>query len=106
MSYDQAMKHWANHRKDKYFQPCSGPVPEACSVAVDAATEDRLSLESMKKILGEDHVFPIYLAQTSNGVWEKVARNRISCVLCRDRENLERFAEDYVFSQVRMEATE
>lgn len=26
MSYEQAMKHWGNHRKDKFYQPCSGPV--------------------------------------------------------------------------------
>ena len=24
--YDQAIKHWKNHRKDRYTQQCGGPV--------------------------------------------------------------------------------
>lgn len=24
--YDQAMKHWGNHRKDRFMQPCGGPL--------------------------------------------------------------------------------
>lgn len=98
MSYNQAMKHWKNHRKDKYFQPCSGPVVSHVDYSCSQDEEDRRAFESMNKILSEDHQFPIYLWKDKIGFWEIVPRNHIACSEIMSREDLESFAERYLFS--------
>lgn len=100
MSYDQAMKHWKNHRKDRFFQPCAGPVFTRTGYQTGSEIEDRRSIESMSRILTEDHGFPIWLKQDSLGFWYEVPSNDIAGALIESREALEQFAEDYVFSQV------
>jgi len=100
MSYDQALKHWKNHRKDRFFQQCSGPTPEGCETTHIVPSEEELSVDSMKAILASATEFPIYIAQYRLGYWYTTAMNCVGSTRIESREALEQFAEDYVFSQV------
>lgn len=95
MSYDQAMKHWKNHRKDKFFQPCS-PNWTNESWTVSADMFDHLSQESMKKIVRTEHQYPIYLAQDKMGQWGVVPKNHFASVEIHSIEELFKFAEGYI----------
>ena len=100
MSYEQAMKHWKNHSKDRFFQQCSGPISAQSGYQAGSDIEDRRSVESMCRILSEEHVYPIYLKQDGLGFWYEVPSNTIAGTLIDSRDALERFAEEYCFSQM------
>lgn len=102
MSYEQAMKHWGNHRKDRYKQPCSGPTdPHGKDVVLEGEKFDMNSMESMYTILESEHSFPIYLLQNSRiGTWSVVPENHLFATSCKDRESLRAFALDYCFDAV------
>lgn len=68
-NYDQHMKHWKNHYKDRYHQQCSGPVAVAETRNRQPHTD--LSIRSFQSIMDslkcED--FPVYVKQGSGGMW-------------------------------------
>ena len=97
-AYGQAMKHWTNHRKDRFYQPCSGIVSERPKIdSVSKETEEKWSRESMQKILQTELNFPIYLFQNKWGIWEVVAKNHIAGAKIESAEELEAFANEYAF---------
>lgn len=100
--YEQAMKHWGNHRKDRYKQQCSGPTdPHGKDVVLEGEKFDMNSMESMYTILETEHSFPIYLAQDGKiGTWSVVPENHLFATSCKDRGSLRAFALDYCFGVV------
>lgn len=107
MSYEQAMKHWGNHRKDRYHQQCSGwfgPVSE--DVRLSDEKYDVLAIDSMFNILEASKIdgfpYPVYLAQDNKiGVWKIVPHNHIGGTKIDDKESLRVFSIDYCFDVVR-----
>ena len=97
MSYEQAIKHWSNHRKDRFFQQCSGyagdGIPSGARMTPEQ--EEALSRKTMTEILTQDLGFPIYLAQDNIGRWMIVPKNHISGVEIKDPEALKAFAFEY-----------
>lgn len=69
MSYEQHMKHWGNHRKDRYYQQCSGYGGNGVETVMSDETIAKLEVESMRKILTTHHEFPIYIRQCGAGYW-------------------------------------
>lgn len=97
MSYEQAMSHAGNHRKDRFYQQCSGYFgdgePKNCLIPEDVLAEN--SANSMAKILESVSKFPVYLHQQKTGEWELVSRNHLFGREVGSREELEQFASDY-----------
>lgn len=97
MSYEQAIKHFKNHRKDRYYQQCSGYFGDGESTEYNFTDEQisRNSKESMKKILSTEHNFPIYLHQESYGIWKIVPSNHLFGTKINNQDELIKFADDY-----------
>lgn len=97
MSYEQHIRHFRNHRKDRYFQQCSGYFgfgqPEKLEEKEDL--HEKNSRESMEVLLQAEHSFPIYVAQNTIGEWVLVPKNHIAGECIADRKSLEVFASDY-----------
>jgi len=98
MSYEQALAHSHNHRKDRFYQQCSGysgSQHEYASNHVSPEKEAEHSRESMAKILAEQHVYPIYVAQCGIGIWYLVPSNHIGGNKIGSEAELRAFAADY-----------
>lgn len=97
MSYEQAIMHWRNHRKDRFFQQCSGYVGNGITheARLTREREDELSRNTMTEILKQNHSFPIYVVQDNIGQWNVVPKNHISGTVIEDQEALRNFALQY-----------
>lgn len=91
------MKHWKNHRKDRFFQQCSGPAhePETARAAGQEEDLERSSFLSLVEKIGDDQ-FPAFIRQISGGMW--TTTNEKDCFGHRieSRDELLRFYELYV----------
>lgn len=96
-AYEQSMKHWKNHRKDKFIQQCSGyggdGEPKYPEITPEQEKEN--SERSMSEILDKDHEYPIYLYQLNIGVWELVPHNHLFGTEIKNEEELASFAQKY-----------
>lgn len=95
MSYNQAMKHWKNHRKDKYFQPCAAPVNENGSFRISEEKFKELSKETIDKIISDADSFPLFIHQDLSGAWSIVPPNHLFGAEIDSHEQLINFAIDY-----------
>lgn len=98
MSYEQAVRHSKNHRKDRFVQQCSGyfgeGVPGGCRISAEAFAEN--SKKSMEELLNEVNEFPVFLHQdTWIGVWKIVPGNHLFGCEIKNREELEELARDF-----------
>ncbi len=70
MSYEQHMRHRRNHRKDRFYQQCGGPVnetPEPLTKEQVEHLERQSFLSLIEKAKGG--AFPIFIRQISGGAW-------------------------------------
>ena len=97
MSYEQAMRHARSHRKDRFYQQCSGYFgdgePDGFQVPEDVFSD--LSAKSMEKILGTVKEFPVYLHQQKTGEWKMVPKNHLFGQEISSSKELAQFAADY-----------
>lgn len=98
MSYEQAMRHSRNHRKDRFVQQCSGYFgegrPNEYRISQKEFAEN--SAKSMEEILEKVNEFPIFLHQeTWFGIWELVPGNHLFGYEIKSKEELEEFARDF-----------
>lgn len=65
MSYEQAMKHSKNHRKDRYYQQCSGYGGDGESHQKTMGELRNLEVSSFRKLLDavKEKPFPIYISE-------------------------------------------
>lgn len=98
MSYEQAMKHSKNHRKDRFYQQCSGYGGDGESHQVSDKEIQDFSVSSFKKILEEARtaVFPIYIRQHGDGYYSIVDERNLFGHKVDSYENLIQFGIDYV----------
>lgn len=101
MSYEQAVRHSRNHRKDRFVQQCNGyfgdGVPGECYVSAEEFSEN--SKKSLEEILKSAKEFPIFLYQDSHlGIWKIVPGNHLFGQEVSSRKDLERFAKDFAES--------
>ena len=98
MSYEQAMRHSKNHRKDRFVQQCSGYFGGGGFSGHYLPGEEIAanSEKSMREILETVNEFPVYLhQQTWVGIWELVPSNHLFGHEIKSREELEQFARDF-----------
>lgn len=95
MSYEKAMKHFTNHRKDRFYQQCSGPTHET-SEPVNADLMKNLGLTSIRRIAEETTEYPIYILSISSGVYVCVDERNSFATKIASREELDSFIRDYV----------
>mgnify|MGYP000543123577 FL=1 len=95
--YEQAMRHTRNHRKNRFYQQCSGYFgdgkPDGFKVPEDVFSD--LSAKSMEKILGTVEEFPVYIHQKKTGEWELMPKNHLFGQEIGSLEELAQFASDY-----------
>ena len=96
-SYEKAMRHTRNHRKDRFCQQCNGYFgdgePEGFRVPEDVFAD--FSAKSMENIMGTVKEFPVYLHQKKTGEWELVPRNHLFGQEISSPDELAKFAPDY-----------
>lgn len=97
MGYEQHMKHWKNHRKDRFFQQCSGPVHELETAKTREQEEDseRSSFLRLMEKIGDDQ-FPVFVRQISGGIWTTTSERDCFGHRIENRDELLRFYELYV----------
>lgn len=95
MSYDQAMKHWKNHRKDRYFQQCSFASSGGGHDTLTESKAQELSKTSIAKIIETVHDYPLFIRQYSIGVWSIVPKNDLFGTKIESEEELKFFAKEY-----------
>lgn len=95
--YEQAMRHTRNHRKNRFYQQCSGYFgdgkPDGFKVPEDVFSD--LSAKSMEKILGTVEEFPVYIHQKKTREWELMPKNHLFGQEIGSLEELAQFASDY-----------
>ena len=97
MSYEQHLKHWKNHRKDKAVQQCSGYSGNGASHQLTEDQFKKLELSSFKRLLEEAKSvkFPVYIACTG-GYYHFTDPKHISGARIENYQDLIQFGRDYV----------
>lgn len=95
ISYEQHMKYWGNHSKDRFIQQCGGPQRNmdvdghSCPVAMS-----RKSFQSlMDSVKCED--FPVYVKQGSGGMWSFTNERDSFGTKISDMAEMRKFYYDY-----------
>lgn len=99
MSYNQAMKHWSNHRKDRFFQQCSWPISTQIIKYSEITEEAKIkaSNETLSEIIknADDYTFPIFIyVDCRMGIWEIVQHNHIAGIEIKTKEDLLEFSKE------------
>ena len=101
--YDQHMKHWKNHGKDRFVQQCSGSssfcdYDGTGSGPVKEIDYEENSRTSFKKLLGEAKLkeFPIYIHQDMLDFWHETISSHLFATKIDSIEELEEFGREYV----------
>lgn len=97
MGYEQHMKHWKNHRKDRFYQQCGGPRREPEKLASKEQMEqmERRSFLYLIEKTGDEE-FPIFIRQGSGGIWSTTCEKDCFGHRIESREELLRFYELYI----------
>lgn len=94
--YNQAMKHWKNHRKDKFFQQCAAPVASLQYPYLSEKEIRKRSNESLEVLLEQVVDFPVYVHQDQwIGTWEMVPPNHLFGTKIASRNELIAFVNEY-----------
>ncbi|MBQ8248081.1 MAG: hypothetical protein IJZ42_13215 [Lachnospiraceae bacterium] len=98
MSYEQAMKHSKNHRKDRFYQQCSGYGGDGVSHQKLEKEIQELAVSSFKKLLEEAKSadFPIYISECGGGFYCIVDEKNLFGQRIDSYEELVQFGKDYV----------
>ena len=106
MSYEQAMKHSRNHRKDRFVQQCSGYAGDGVSQQMSEAQIKGMEIHSFIELLvnakEEQEMFPIYIAN-SGGLYHIVPENHLFGHRIEKYAELVEFGEKYVLDKERLE---
>ena len=95
MSYEQALRHSRNHRKDRFTQQCGGPVHEPN----EPMTQDQMGANeicSLERIADRTDEYPIYIKPVSGGVYVTVNERDSFATKIESRDELDKFILDFV----------
>lgn len=102
-NYDQHMKHWGNHRKDRYKQQCSGygRFDDGNPTPLNGKETQSLCEQSFNKLLEEAKgmVFPIWIAQSGGWYWFICDEKNMFGQKIDSYEDLKAFGADFVFNE-------
>lgn len=98
MSYEQAMKHSRNHRKNRFVQQCSGYAGNGESEPpMTEEKRQQLELETfarLKEIPKE--AYPIYIANSGGWYWYETTERNLFATRIETPAELEQFGKDMV----------
>ena len=99
-NYDQYMRHWKNHRKDRYTQQCSGYAGDGSSHMNEDDFEKR-EANSFRDLLekAKSAVFPIWIVRYSGWFWSICDEKNLFGERIDSYEDLKRFGEQFVFNE-------
>ncbi len=97
MSYEQAMKHSKNHRKDRYYQQCSGYAGNGECEDISEEAKRKCELDSFAKLIEiPEESFPIYIANSGGYYWHETTERNLFATRIENRAELEQFGKDMV----------
>ena len=95
MSYEQAMKHSRNHRKDRFHQQCSGYGGNGDSQPITVEQGKKIEKESWAKLLeaAKNFPFPAHIFQ-SGWFWRISDKPNLFSTEVKSYEELLKFGEE------------
>lgn len=95
MSYQQAMRHFGNHRKDRFNQQCSGLVrePGERRTPEQMRVVELCSLERIAETAGN---YPIYIKPVSDGIYVTTSERDSFATKIANRDELNDFIRDFI----------
>ena len=98
-NHDQAMKHWKNHHKDRFYQQCSGYAGDGKCEQAPKTNEEFCALEreSFAKVLeaAKTYQFPVHVFQTG-GIWRITDKPNLFSTEVKTYDELVEFGRNYV----------
>lgn len=98
-NYNQFMKHWKNHRKDRFTQQCSfSTSSDDCNennIRCNERENELKSFKMLREIPSDD--YPIYIVKHGDGIWSHYDCDGFSRIRIDSQDELEQFGKDYVF---------
>ena len=92
MSYEQAMKHSRNHRKDRFVQQCSGYAGNGESEQMPEEKRRQLELETFAKLKElPAEAYPIYIARSGGYYWHETMEQHLFATRIDSPKALEKF---------------
>lgn len=95
MSYKQAMRHFGNHRKDRFNQQCSGPAREPGKQKT-AEQMKAVEMRSLERIAETAENYPIYIKPVSDGIYVTTSERDSFATKIASRDELDDFIRDFV----------
>lgn len=99
MSYEQHMKHYRNHRKDRHCQQCSGYFGDGKCEEVPPTLEELREIEkqSFAKLLeaAKSYSFPVHIFMTGRH-WRITDKPNLFSLQVNSYEELLEFGKNYV----------
>lgn len=99
-NYDQHMRHFRNHRKDRFYQQCGVHTREPGEIPTPEQIE-RMERRSFLSIIEKtkDEEFPIFIRQGSGGIWFTTSERDCFGNRIENRDQLLEFYSAYVAQQ-------
>lgn len=97
MSYEQHIKHWRNHGKDRYYQQCSGYAGNGDGELLSEEAKKKCEIESfarLKEIPKES--YPIYVVNSGGCYWHETSERNLFAIQIETPSELERFEKEIV----------
>ena len=98
MSYEQHMKHYRNHRKDRFYQQCSGYAGDGkCDAPMTNEQLWAIERESFVRMLeaAKTFPFPAHVFQTG-GFWRITDKPNLFSTEVKTYDELVEFGKNYV----------
>lgn len=98
-NYTQHMKHWKNHKKDKYYQQCSGYGGSGESEQITEERRKQLTIGCFEKIVNEVSKgdFPIHICIHGDGYVSVCDERNLFGKKIDSHEELLQFGKDYIY---------
>lgn len=98
-NYSQYMKHWKNHKKDKYRQQCSGYGGSGKSEQTTEEQRRQLTVNCFEKVINETGKddFPIYICIHGDGYVSVCDERNLFGKKINSYEELSQFGRDYIY---------
>ena len=95
MSYEQAMRHSKNHRKDRFTQQCGDPTHEPGEPLTPEQVRAN-EIRSLERIVERETEYPIYITQVSGGIYVTADERNSFATKIESRDELNDFIRDFV----------
>ena len=97
MSYEQAVKHSKNHRKDRFVQQCSGYAGNGDCAPLSDDARRKCEIDSFSKLKEiPEESYPIYVVNSGGCYWHQTTERNLFATKIETPYELEQFEKDMV----------